>query len=52
MVLSTLLVMLIIAVVATPPSWRYSRDWGFIPFATASVLLLIVMAIALSQVSN
>ena len=49
MVVFELAVLLAIASIAAFPCWRYSADWGYLPSAVSGVLLLVVMAVAVTD---
>lgn len=42
-----LLVILVVAVIASIPNWGYSRGWGYYPSGIAGVLLVIVLILLL-----
>jgi hypothetical protein len=49
MVVFELAVLLAICSVAAFPCWQYSVEWGYLPSASAGALLLVVMAVAVSD---
>jgi len=49
MVVFELAVLLALVAVAAFPRWRHSADWGYGPSATAGVLLLIIMVVAMAD---
>jgi hypothetical protein len=51
MVVFELAVLLVITSIAAFPCWRHSADWGYLPSASAGVLLLIVMLVAIGDKS-
>ncbi len=42
-----LIIILALAVVGAFPVWPHSRSWGYLPSATAGVVLILVLAWAL-----
>ncbi|NUZ05108.1 DUF3309 family protein [Piscinibacter koreensis] len=40
-----LLVVLVVLLVATLPTWRHSRSWGFVPSSTLGVALVVVVVL-------
>jgi len=38
-----LLVLLLLLLVASVPAWGYSRDWGYYPSGTVSLILIILI---------
>lgn len=40
-----LLIVLVIAVIGSTPSWGYSRGWGYFPSGTLGLILLIVIVL-------
>jgi uncharacterized protein DUF3309 len=49
MVVFELAVLLAFVSIAAFPCWRYSADWGYLPSAVSGVLLLAVMAVAVTD---
>lgn len=48
MALSTIVIVaLIAALIATTPTWRYARAWGYGPFSIVSVSLVVVLTLVL-----
>ncbi|MBV8393783.1 MAG: DUF3309 domain-containing protein [Alphaproteobacteria bacterium] len=45
-VLALGVVLLLAASIASLPFWSYSRDWGFVPSATATILLFFAALLA------
>jgi len=45
--MSLLLIILLILMVASVPSWGYSRSWGYRPSGTVGVILLILLIMML-----
>jgi hypothetical protein len=43
-----LLIILILMVVGSLPSWPHSRGWGYYPSGTLSVLLVVVIVLLLA----
>ncbi len=43
-----LLILLILMVVGSLPSWPHSRSWGYYPSGTLSVLLVVVIVLLLA----
>jgi hypothetical protein len=37
------LIVLILALIATPPAYPYSREWGYTPFGGIFILLIILL---------
>jgi hypothetical protein len=42
-----LLIILIIVLIGTLPSWPYSRGWGYYPGGTIGVILIILIILML-----
>lgn len=42
-----LIILLIVAMIAVLPTWKYSYGWGYAPASVVGTLLLIVIALAL-----
>ncbi len=42
-----LLIILILLLVGSVPSWPYSRGWGYYPSGTVGLILLIVLILLL-----
>jgi len=42
-----LLIVLIVLLLATAPTWPYSRGWGFYPSGTLGTVLLVVIILML-----
>ena len=38
-----LLIVLVILIVASAPTWSYSRQWGYAPGSVLAVILLILL---------
>lgn len=47
MLLAVLLIILIVALVASVPVWPYSRHWGYYPSGAFGVILLVLLALRL-----
>lgn len=43
-----LLIILILMLIATIPSWPYSRDWGYGPSGVMSVVVIIIIVLVLT----
>lgn len=43
-----LLILLILMVLGSLPSWPHSRGWGYYPSGTLSVLLVVVIVLLLA----
>jgi hypothetical protein len=43
MVMLILPIFVLIALVASLPVWRHSKNWGFRPVGAASVIILIIL---------
>lgn len=41
-----LLVLLLMLLVGSLPSWSYSRGWGFFPAGTLGLVLIVVIVLA------
>lgn len=37
-----LIIALVVLLVTTLPTWRYSRDWGYVPTGALSVAILVI----------
>jgi hypothetical protein len=48
MLSTVLLVVLILLLVGSIPSWPYSRGWGYGPSGILSVVLVVVLILALT----
>jgi hypothetical protein len=48
MLSTILLVLLILILLGTLPTWRHSRNWGYGPGGLMGVLLIIVIVLALT----
>lgn len=42
-----LLVILVLAVIGALPTWRYSRNWGYMPMGGLGLVLVIVLILVL-----
>jgi hypothetical protein len=42
-----LLIVILVLLLGTVPSWRHSRSWGYVPSGTLGAILLIVLILAL-----
>lgn len=42
-----LLIVLIILLIGSIPSWSHSRNWGYLPGSSIGVILLIVIVLVL-----
>ena len=42
-----LLIILVVALIATLPRWSHSANWGYYPSGGLSVILLVVIVLAL-----
>ncbi|MGR3805331.1 DUF3309 domain-containing protein [Marinibacterium profundimaris] len=47
MLYTILIVLLILAVIGTLPTWRYSNGWGYGPAGGVGLALLVVLIIVL-----
>ena len=47
MITMLLLVVLIMLLLGALPAWPYSRDWGYYPSGTLSVVLVILLVLML-----
>ncbi len=47
MLLAILVVVLIVALVGSVPTWPHSRDWGYYPSGGVGVILLILLVLFL-----
>jgi hypothetical protein len=45
MLLTILVVILILALVGSVPTWPHSRDWGYLPSGGLGVILLILLVL-------
>lgn len=43
-----LLIILILMLIATIPSWPYSRDWGYGPSGVMGVVVVIIVVLVLT----
>lgn len=43
-----LLILIVILIVATAPTWPYSRGWGYRPGGVLAVILLILLLLYLT----
>lgn len=43
-----LLVILLVALVGTMPTWNHSRTWGYGPLGVTGVLVLVLIALLLT----
>jgi len=44
---ATMVTVLLLLLASSWPAWRHSREWGYYPFACASVLLVAVIVLQL-----
>ena len=42
-------IFLVIMLVAVFPAWPYSRKWGYLPSATVSVVLLVLLILLVAR---
>ncbi len=42
------IILLVLAIIASIPSWPYSRSWGYAPTGILTVLAIIVLVLAFS----
>ncbi len=42
-----LFIVLLLILIITIPTWKYSKNWGYIPSGIVSLLLLIVLVLLL-----
>lgn len=42
-----LLVVLVIALFGTMPTWRHSREWGYVPSGGVGLVLLVVVILVI-----
>jgi hypothetical protein len=47
MLLTILVVVLVLALVGSAPTWPHSRDWGYYPSGGLGVILLILLVLFL-----
>jgi hypothetical protein len=47
MIGTILLIILILLLIGTLPSWPHSRDWGFYPFGGLGIVVLILLLLLL-----
>lgn len=47
MLLTILVVVLLLALVGSVPTWPHSRDWGYYPSGGLGVVLLIILVLFL-----
>lgn len=45
---AVVIVLLLVLLIATLPSWPYSRTWGFAPSGAAALLLFVALVLAFS----
>jgi hypothetical protein len=45
MLLTILVVILILALVGSVPTWPHSRDWGYLPSGGLGLILLILLVL-------
>jgi hypothetical protein len=48
MLTTVLIIILILALVGSLPTWGYSRNWGYAPGGGVGLLLIILIVLALS----
>jgi hypothetical protein len=48
MMITILLVILVLMIVGAAPTWPHSRNWGYAPSGTLSLLLVILLLLALT----
>jgi Protein of unknown function (DUF3309) len=48
MITMVLLVVLILALLGTLPTWGHSRNWGYVPSGGVGVVLVILLVLFLS----
>ncbi len=46
---TVLIVLLILFLIGALPRWGYSRNWGYAPFGTLTVLLIIILILVLLE---
>ena len=46
--ITLLIILLVLLVIASLPSWGYSRGWGYFPSGGLGLLLLVLIILALS----
>jgi hypothetical protein len=44
---TVLIVVLLLVLLGSWPSWPYSRDWGYYPSSTIGLLLVVIVVLAL-----
>jgi Protein of unknown function (DUF3309) len=47
-VITILIVILVLMLIGTAPTWPHSRGWGYAPSGTLSVLLIVLLILALT----
>jgi hypothetical protein len=47
MLLTILVIVLLLALVGSVPTWPHSRDWGYYPSGGLGVILLIILVLFL-----
>jgi hypothetical protein len=48
MLMTVLLVVLVLMLIGSAPTWGYSRGWGYGPSGLLGVVLIVVLVLALS----
>jgi hypothetical protein len=48
MMITILLVILVLMILGSAPTWPHSRSWGYAPSGTLSLLLVILLLLALT----
>jgi len=49
MLTTTLLVLIVLALIGAIPSWPYSRSWGYRPSGILGIVLVVLVAVLLSR---
>lgn len=47
MLITILLVVLLLALVGSVPTWPHSRDWGYYPSGTLGIIIVILLVLLL-----
>jgi hypothetical protein len=44
-----IVIALVLLLISVFPAWRHSRNWGYLPSAVVSVILIILLIILVAQ---
>lgn len=47
MLITILLVVLVLALIGSVPTWPHSRDWGYYPSGTLGIVVVILLVLLL-----